>query len=53
MARPIRLAFSGALYNVTSRGDGREDIVLSDDDRRMWLQVLDEVCKRFNWVCHA
>ncbi len=53
MARPLRLEFSGALYHVTSRGDGREDIYLSDDDRRDWLKVLGQVCTRFNWVCHA
>ena len=27
MARPLRLAFEGALYHVTSRGDRREPIV--------------------------
>jgi len=53
MARPLRLELAGALYHVTSRGDGREDIYLSDDDRLAWLQTLAEVCKRFNWVCHA
>lgn len=53
MARPLRLEFAGALYHVTSRGDGREDIYLSDDDRELWLRVLGEVCERFNWVCHA
>jgi len=53
MTRPIRLEFSGALYHVTSRGDGREAIYLSDDDRQDWLLVLGQVCKRFNWVVHA
>ncbi len=53
MARPLRLEFPGALYHVTSRGDGREDIYLSDDDRNAWLAVLGQVCVRFNWVCHA
>ena len=24
MARPLRIEFAGALYHVTSRGDGRE-----------------------------
>ena len=33
MARPLRLEFVGALYHITSRGDGREDIFLSDHDR--------------------
>lgn len=53
MARPLRLELPGALYHVTSRGDGREDIFLSDDDRLAWLETFAEVCRRFNWVCHA
>jgi putative transposase len=53
MARPLRLEFAGALYHVTSRGDGREDIYLSDEDRIAWLETLGQVCARFNWVCHA
>jgi REP element-mobilizing transposase RayT len=53
MARPLRIEFSGALYHVTSRGDGREDIYLNDEDREVWLEVLGEVCGRYNWVCHA
>jgi hypothetical protein len=28
MSRPLRLEFAGALYHVTSRGDGREAIFL-------------------------
>ena len=53
MARPLRLELAGALYHVTSRSDGRENIFLSDEDRAAWLETLGEVCKRFNWVCHA
>lgn len=53
MARPLRLELSGGLYHVTSRGDRREDIYLSDEDREIWLEVLGQVCERFNWVCHA
>ena len=53
MARPLRLELSGGIYHVTSRGDGRDDIYLSDADRIGWLEVFGEVCQRFNWVCHA
>lgn len=53
MARPLRLELAGGLYHVTSRGDGQEDIYLSDADRDVWLAALGQVCKRFNWVCHA
>jgi len=53
MARPLRLQLSGGVYHVTSRGDGREDIYLTDADRDAWLEVFGQVCERFNWVCHA
>ena len=53
MARPLRLEFPGALYHVTTRGDGREEIYLSDEVRAAWLTILGQVCVRFNWVCHA
>lgn len=53
MARPLRIELAGGLYHVTARGDGREDIYLSDSDRAVWLAALGHVCQRFNWVCHA
>lgn len=53
MSRPLRIELSGGVYHVTSRGDGREDIYFSDQDREVWLGVLGEVCRRFNWLCHA
>jgi len=53
MARPLRLEFADALYHVTSRGDRREDIYLDDDDRKLWLAVIGDVCARFNWIVHA
>jgi putative transposase len=48
-----RIEFAGALYHITSRGNGRKHIYASDSDRRMWLEVFGEVCRRFNWACHA
>jgi hypothetical protein len=39
MARPLRLEFAGALYYVTSRGDRREMIFESDDDRRVFFEA--------------
>jgi REP element-mobilizing transposase RayT len=53
MARPLRIEYAGALYHVTSRGDGREDIYLEDKDRVVFLEVLQAVCERFNWEVHA
>lgn len=53
MSRPLRIEFAGALYHVTSRGDGQEDIYLDDGDRSLFLEVLAEVSERFNWTPHA
>jgi len=53
MARPLRIELAGGLYHVTSRGDGREDIFLDDVDRLAWLELFGQVCRRFNWKCHA
>lgn len=53
MARPLRIEFPGALYHITSRGDGREDIYRGKADRRVFLELLAEVCERFNWWGHA
>jgi len=53
MARPLRIEFAGALYHLTSRGDRREDIFPGDYDRKDWLEILGNVCSRFNWVVHA
>lgn len=53
MTRPLRLEFPGALYHVTSRGDGREDIFRGDGDRQVFLALLGDICERFNWRAHA
>ena len=53
IARPLRIEFPGALYHVTSRGNGRADIYLDKNDRRTFLDVLGEVCSRMQGVCYA
>ena len=53
MVRPLRIEFAGALYHVTSRGDGREAIYWDDGDWELFVDVLGEACEGFNWVVHA
>mgnify|MGYP002279392610 CR=1 FL=1 len=53
MSRPLRIEFSGAFYHVTSRGDRREDIYLTEGNRKDFLNVLEHVHERFNWFVHA
>jgi REP element-mobilizing transposase RayT len=53
MSRPLRLEFAGALYHITSRGNARSLIYLQEDDFELFLQILGDVCDRYNWVVHA
>ncbi len=53
MARLLRIEFAATLYHVTARGNERRDIFFLDDDRSRFLDILDEVCARLNWRCHA
>ncbi len=42
MPRPPRIDFADALYHVTSRGNGRARIFLSDEDRCRFLRQLQD-----------
>ena len=53
MARPLRIEFPAAVYHVTSRGNERKAIFKDDQDRKMFLNTLQQVISRYNWICHA
>jgi REP element-mobilizing transposase RayT len=53
MSRPLRLELAGGLYHITSRGNRQEKIFVDDADREQWQALFGQVCKRYNWRCHA
>ena len=53
IARPLRLEYLAAVYHVRSRGNARQDIVLDDRDRALFLEKPAHVIDRFGWHCHA
>lgn len=53
MARPLRIEYPGAVYHITTRGNTRQEVFLDDADREKFLEVLEQVIGRFNWLCHA
>jgi len=53
MARPIRIEYAGVLYHITSRGNAREAIFFTDEDRLSFLKILQDQCRTINWLCHA
>ncbi|PYJ01489.1 MAG: hypothetical protein DMF00_04750 [Verrucomicrobia bacterium] len=53
MARPLRIEYPGAIYHVLSRGDRREAIFRTEADRKLFLNLLDQTCRRTGWQIHA
>jgi REP-associated tyrosine transposase len=53
VTRPLRIEYAGAVYHVTSRGNERKSVFKSDEDRLKFLNTLQHVNKRYNWICHA
>ena len=53
MARHLRIEYPGAFYHVYSRGNQKQPIFLSDDDRCYFLKVLHDAHKRFSANFHV
>jgi putative transposase len=53
MSRSLRIEFPNAFYHITSRGNAQQEIFLGDHDRRLFLQLLDEVVHQSKWICHG
>jgi putative transposase len=49
MARKLRVEYPGAVYHVMSRGDRREAIFRTDQDRVLFLETLAEGCQKTGW----
>jgi len=45
--------YEGAIYHVMNRGDRREPIFLSDEDREMFLETLAQACRKCGWRVQA
>ena len=53
MARKLRVQYPGAIYHVLNRGDRREPIFRSDQDRLLFLETLSQACQKTGWQVHA
>jgi len=53
MTRPLRIEYAGAVYHITSRGNEKKAVFKDDQDRINFLNTLQHVKKRYNWLCHA
>lgn len=53
MSRPLRIEYPGAIYHLTSRGNARSNIYVTDADRIDFLKLLAQTCQRFGWHSYA
>jgi REP element-mobilizing transposase RayT len=53
MARPLRIAYRGAVYHVMARGNQGRAIFKEDADRKCFLETLEESCEKTGWFIHA
>jgi putative transposase len=53
VTRPLRIEYAGAVYHITSRGNDKKAVFKDDLDRINFLNTLQHVNKRYNWLCHA
>lgn len=53
MARQARIEYKGALYHLTSRGNAKQDIFLSDEDRLGFIERLRKARNRYNTIVYA
>ena len=53
MARQLRIEYAGAFYHVFSRGNQKQPVFLSDDDRNYFLNNLRKVHKKFGALVHV
>jgi len=53
MSRPLRIQFEGAWYHVMNRGAGRRRVFHDDDSRLAFLNLLDEIYRRYRVEVHA
>ena len=47
MSRQARVVAEAVPHHVTQRGNNRQDIFLTDDDRRFYIDLLREKCEQF------
>jgi len=53
MARPLRVNVRGGWYHVTARGNERKAVFRDDEDRRRFLERVEELVERFDLAVHG
>ncbi|MBI4556873.1 MAG: transposase, partial [Candidatus Hydrogenedentes bacterium] len=49
MSRVARIVVPGVYHHITQRGNNGQDVFFVDDDRRVYLELLREQARRFEF----
>src|SRR5574341_514711 len=53
MARPLRMHYEGTLYHVTCRDNKRKEIFKDNQDRRVFLVLLNKGSKTYHVILYC
>ena len=53
MARPLRIEYPGAYYHVMNRGLARRRVFVGDQDRKAFLDLIDDASQLWKVKIHA
>jgi len=53
MARPLRINFENAVYHIIARGNRKEKIFYSDEDKRLFQVKMNKTFQKFSLICYA
>lgn len=53
MARPIRIEIENGCYHVVARGNERQKIFRTDQDRNLFVKTCEQMVEQFGLVVHA
>lgn len=53
MSRPLRIEYPGAVYHVTARANGRQQLFTCIEDGSTFIELLEREIAQHKWLCHA
>jgi REP element-mobilizing transposase RayT len=53
MARPLRINFENAVYHIITRGNRKEKIFYSDEDKLIFQKKMNKTFLKYSFICYA
>jgi putative transposase len=53
MARPLRINFENAVYHIIARGNRKEKIFSSDEDKKLFQKKMNQTFQKYSFICYA